>query len=169
MMKRIIAIIILLIFCLQVSAEKIRFSTHSFLDDNGVACELYAYWKGDSSFVCAKILTKEYVLDTPAILMLKTSKGKVIKLEGIEKGENKRSEGTGTVFGNFIISGIETTTGSIQLYPITKEQIEMLREGIVKIRINTLPALTEKTFNKDEIGQKLYKKFQETRMQFINF
>lgn len=159
------------LFCLQIDAEKIKFSTNSFLDDNGITCELYPYWKEDGAYLCTKILTREFVLDTPATLMLKTKNGEVIKLEGSCKGENKRSAGVGTGFAytNMVVSSITTTTGSIQLYPISDEQIEKLKDGIVKIRINTLPVMTEKKFTKDEIGAKLYQKFQEAKKIFIDF
>lgn len=153
----------------QLFAEKIQFSTKSFLDNNWIVCELYGLWKGDSSFLCTKITTQEFVLDTPATVMFKTQKGDVFTLYGEQKGQNTNSTGSGIVINGSGTSSVSTSTGSMQLYPITQEQIELLKDGILKIRINTLPVFTEKTFKKDEIGTKLYKQFVEVKEKYDNF
>lgn len=153
----------------QLFAEKIKFSTNSFWDDNGITCELYAVWRDGAPYLCTKIITKEYVIDTPATVTMKTSKGEVITLTGTYAGENHTSTGGGVVIGSYVMTSISTTTGSMQLYPITQEQIEKLKDGIIKIRINTLPTFTEKTFNNGDMGAKLYQQFVEVKEKYDNF
>jgi hypothetical protein len=52
---------------------------------------------------------------------------------------------------------------------VSPEQFELLKDGIVKVRLSTTPIEHEREFKKDKIGKKLYAFFASLRDKVENF
>ena len=52
---------------------------------------------------------------------------------------------------------------------MTREQFELLREGVAKVRLSTLPIEHERTFKKDKLGKKLYNFYLHQMNKDISF
>ncbi len=64
------------------------------------------------------------------------------------------TQSAGIVAGNVVIP-VTSTTSTAQ-FEVSPEQFELLKNGIVKIRLTTIPLEHEREFKKDKIGRKLY-------------
>ena len=67
---------------------------------------------------------------------------------------NNRSESAGIVSGNMVLPVISIISSA--QFSITPEQLEMIKSGVIKIRLSTTPIEHEREFTKDKIGKKLY-------------
>ena len=67
------------------------------------------------------------------------------------------SETAGIVSGNIVLPVTEIS--STAQFKISPQQFEMLKNGVAKIRLSTIPIEHERTFAKDKIGKKLYQFF----------
>ncbi|MDE6001962.1 MAG: hypothetical protein K2G76_00475, partial [Prevotella sp.] len=76
----------------------------------------------------------------------------VIKLKGSLIDNHTKS--VGRVEENVIQP--ETYVYSTAQFRITPEQFELIKNGIAKVRLSTIPVEHERTFRKDKIGRKLY-------------
>ena len=47
-----------------------------------------------------------------------------------------------------------------EVFPMTEKQVELLKNGVSKVSLSTLPIKHERSFNKDKIGRKLHDFFQ---------
>lgn len=88
-------------------------------------------------------------------MLLKTFDGEVIKLYGSQIGSG--SETAGIVSGNIVLPVTEIS--STAQFKISPQQFELLKKGVAKIRLSTIPIEHERTFAKDKIGKKLYQFF----------
>lgn len=88
-------------------------------------------------------------------MLLKTFDDEVIKLYGSQIGSG--SETAGIVSGNIVLPVTEIS--STAQFKISPQQFELLKKGVAKIRLSTIPIEHERTFAKDKIGKKLYQFF----------
>ncbi len=88
-------------------------------------------------------------------MLLKTFDGEVIKLKGSQIGSG--SETAGIVSGNIVLPVTEIS--STAQFKISPQQFELLKKGVCKVRLSTIPIEHERTFAKDKIGKKLYQFF----------
>ena len=97
--------------------------------------------------------------------MVRTANGEVLKFYG-ELLDNGTTS-IGLVSGNMVIPA--TMIISTAQFKVSSEQFELLKEGIVKIRLSTTPIEHERVFKKDKIGKKLYQFFTAYRDKEDNF
>ena len=85
-------------------------------------------------------------------MMIRTANGDVLKFSGelIDNG----TESAGIVSGNMVIP--VTSIISTAQFEVSPEQFELLKDGIIKVRLTTIPIEHEREFKKDKIGKKLY-------------
>ena len=57
----------------------------------------------------------------------------------------------------------ETEISSTAQFKISPQQFELLKKGVAKIRLSTIPIEHERTFTKDKIGKKLYQFFMKQK------
>lgn len=98
-------------------------------------------------------------------MLLKTFDGDVIKLDGSQIGNG--SESAGIVSGNIFLPITEIS--STAQFKISPQQFELLKKGVAKIRLSTIPIEHERTFAKDKIGKKLYEFFLKQKNKGISF
>lgn len=110
----------------------------------------------DSIYYLVVLLQSDnLVYSASPFLKLKTYKGDIINLEGV-LADSKTKHG-GVMIGRYMMP--LSSYKSIAQFRITKEEIEKLKDGIMKLRLSTVPTIHEKEFKKDKIGKKLYDLF----------
>ena len=78
----------------------------------------------------------------------------VLQLDGVCKQKDQTRDGGLLGVGDIFHSTAE--------FPITKEDIERLKEGIQKMRVTTVPYILEKSYKKDKVGKNLYQEYQKS-------
>lgn len=120
----------------------------------------YSVAKQDSVYyIVATVKSDRMRFLKEANMLIKTSDGEVIKLIGTNIGDG--SESVGINCGNIIIP--YTYIISTAQFAIAEEQLQKLQQGVIKIRITTMPMYHEREFKKDKIGKKLYKYYKELK------
>jgi hypothetical protein len=92
-------------------------------------------------------------------LLLKLFDDSIIELAGKNLSEVTKNE------GGYVVSGVmfsENIYIADVNFPITKDQMESLKKGVKKIRINSSPKYREKEWENDKIGKKLYKDYEKS-------
>ena len=98
-------------------------------------------------------------------MMVRTVQDEVIKLQGdlLDNSMNTYGITMGSVV--YPVSAILSTA---QFY-ITPSQFELLKSGVLKVRLSTTPFVHERSFKKDKIGKKLYKLYQALNAKESDF
>lgn len=116
----------------------------------------YSVAKQDTAYyIIATVKSDRLNFLKESTMLLKTFDGEVIKLYGSQIGSG--SETAGIVSGNIVLPVTEIS--STAQFKISPQQFELLKKGVAKIRLSTIPIEHERTFTKDKIGKKLYQFF----------
>lgn len=102
-------------------------------------------------------------LSSPTMKM-KTASGEVIKLKGISIGDE-----AATAYKKAGDEIIATRLTTMAMFPATPEQFAMMKEGVTKVRLSTIPFAHERTFDIDKIGKALYDLYIKEREAEENF
>lgn len=152
-MKRIISILFILTFCFAIIAKNSVSYHHNSLMAEGCEVTYSAILHDNQKFILVEVNSDRLVfIDSPTML-LKSNDGEVITLKGQSITSNKAT-------GAVMISNVMVPYSQIKAYaefPISDEDIEKLKDGVIKIRLTTVPITHEREFKKDKIGKKLYK------------
>ena len=92
-------------------------------------------------------------------LLLRFANDTMISLDGTLLSSTSQSDGA-YMIGNVAIASNYFIKEA--KFPLTKEQMELFKEGIKKLRLNTSPRFHEKEWRRDKIGKLLYKKYKES-------
>ena len=124
----------------------------------------YSALKLDSIFYMSiSVESSNLMFSENPIAKFKFFNGEIIELKGKTQGNNSSDNNGGTYVGF-------SSTGQMQvgvvggdhkvlaLFPITREQAEKFNYGVQKVYISLVPYTHDRTFKKDEIGAKLWKK-----------
>lgn len=151
-MKRLISILFVLSFCITLIAKNQVSYSHKSLSAEGCRVTYSAIQHNDQKFILVEVRSDRLVfIDSPTML-LKNTDGEVITLKGQSISSNKRTAGV-------MVSNVMFPISEIKAYaefPITDEEIEKLKDGVIKVRLTTIPITHEREFKKDKIGKKLY-------------
>lgn len=112
--------------------------------------EFFVTKQDTSYFIVACMASEKLLFLKEPTMLLKTFDGDVLKLSGNNIGMNSHS--SGIISGNIVIP--ISVLNSMTQFEVTPEQFELIKKGISKIRISTVPIEHERTFNKDKIGKK---------------
>lgn len=116
----------------------------------------------DVRYGVSKISDKYYIIVTissdrmrfldESSMMVRTANGEVLEFDG--NLIDNTTESAGIISGNIVLP----VTGVISMaqFEVTPEQFELLKVGIVKVRLSTVPIEHERSFKKDKIGRALY-------------
>ena len=130
-------------------------------------CQMkYSVIKQDTTYyIVATVSSDRLMFIKEPVMLIKNYDGKVVKLEGdiISNG----SDSAGILVSNVMIP--VTEINSTAQFKITPEQFEIIKNGIAKVRLSTIPVQHERTFKKDKIGKKLYKFYQKAQMKSNDF
>lgn len=97
--------------------------------------------------------------------LIKNFEGDVIKLQGDLIGNG--SESAGVMVGNMMLP--VTEINSTAQFRIDPEEFELIKNGIAKVRLSTIPIEHERTFKRDKIGKKLYKFYLKAKSKADDF
>lgn len=151
---QIILSIVLTMFSANINAQTVGY-TYRPLAAEG--CNMkYSVVKQDTAYyIIATVKSDRLNFLKESTMLLKTFDGEVIKLYGSQIGSG--SETAGIVSGNIVLPVTEIS--STAQFKISPQQFELLKKGVAKIRLSTIPVEHERTFAKDKIGKKLYQLF----------
>lgn len=151
---QIILSIVLTMFSANINAQTVGY-TYRPLAAEG--CNMkYSVVKQDTAYyIIATVKSDRLNFLKESTMLLKTFDGEVIKLYGSQIGSG--SETAGIVSGNIVLPVTEIS--STAQFKISPQQFELLKKGVAKIRLSTIPIEHERTFAKDKIGKKLYQLF----------
>ena len=151
---QIILFIVLTMFSANINAQTVGY-TYRPLAAEG--CNMkYSVVKQDTAYyIIATVKSDRLNFLKESTMLLKTFDGEVIKLYGSQIASS--SETAGIVSGNIVLPVTEIS--STAQFKISPQQFELLKKGVAKIRLSTIPIEHERTFAKDKIGQKLYQFF----------
>jgi hypothetical protein len=151
---QIILFIVLTMFSANINAQTVGY-TYRPLAAEG--CNMkYSVVKQDTAYyIIATVKSDRLNFLKESTMLLKTFGGEVIKLYGSQIGSG--SETAGIVSGNIVLPVTEIS--STAQFKISPQQFELLKKGVAKIRLSTIPIEHERTFAKDKIGKKLYQFF----------
>ena len=151
---QIILSIVLTMFSSNINAQTVGY-TYRPLAAEG--CNMkYSVVKQDTAYyIIATVKSDRLNFLKESTMLLKTFDGEVIKLYGSQIGSG--SETAGIVSGNIVLPVTEIS--STAQFKISPQQFELLKKGVAKIRLSTIPIEHERTFAKDKIGKKLYQFF----------
>ena len=151
---QIILSIVLTMCSININAQTVGY-TYRPLAAEG--CNMkYSVAKQDTAYyIIATVKSDRLNFLKESTMLLKTFDGEVIKLYGSQIGSG--SETAGIVSGNIVLPVTEIS--STAQFKISPQQFELLKKGVAKIRLSTIPIEHERTFAKDKIGKKLYQFF----------
>ena len=158
-MKSNIGILIILSIVLAMCSININAQTvgYTYRPLAAEGCNMkYSVVKQDTAYyIIATVKSDRLNFLKESTMLLKTFDGEVIKLYGSQIGSG--SETAGIVSGNIVLPVTEIS--STAQFKISPQQFELLKKGVAKIRLSTIPIEHERTFAKDKIGKKLYQFF----------
>lgn len=158
-MKSNIGILIILSIVLTMCSININAQTvgYTYRPLAAEGCNMkYSVGKQDTAYyIIATVKSDRLNFLKESTMLLKTFDGEVIKLYGSQIGSG--SETAGIVSGNIVLPVTEIS--STAQFKISPQQFELLKKGVAKIRLSTIPIEHERTFAKDKIGKKLYQFF----------
>lgn len=161
---QIILSIVLTMCSININAQTVGY-TYRPLAAEGCNME-YGVAKQDTAYyIIATVKSDRLNFLKESTMLLKTFDGEVIKLYGSQIGSG--SETAGIVSGNIVLPVTEIS--STAQFKISPQQFEMLKNGVAKIRLSTIPIEHERTFAKDKIGKKLYQFFMKQKNKDNDF
>ncbi|MBR1463256.1 MAG: hypothetical protein IJ604_07770 [Prevotella sp.] len=157
-------IIIFFTIGLVVKAQTVSY-TYRPLAAEGCSMK-YSVTKQDTAYyIIATVRSDRMKFLKEPTMLIKNFDGEVIKLQGDLIGNG--SESAGIMVGN-MMSPV-TEINSTAQFRISQEQFELIRNGIAKVRLSTIPIEHERTFRKDKIGKKLYQFYLKARSKEDDF
>lgn len=148
-MKRMIFAFLLLL-CFMSGFAKVQFGNMSY--------DVIFNMETQNDSICLLVTLNDNdnkVTDTPKLL-IKLFNDSIIELQGKLLSSTVQDD-YGAVIGGMILS--ENMYVSNMKFQISKSLIESIKNGIKKIRLNSLPKYREKEWGKDKIGKALYKEY----------
>ena len=119
----------------------------------------------DKYYIIATVSSDNLKFIKEPTMMVRTTNGDVIKFTG-ELIDND-TKTTGVVSGNMIIP--VTSVMSTAQFEVLPSQFDLLKDGIIKVRLTTIPIEHEREFKNDKIGKKLYEFFLEAKNKGDDF
>jgi len=150
--------------CLGATAQTVGYSYRPLATEG---CNMkYSVTKQDSVYyIIVTVRSDRLKFLKESTFLIKNFDGKVIRLQGDLIGNG--SESAGIMAGNIMIP--VTEINSTAQFRINPEQFELIKNGIAKVRLSTIPIEHERTFKKDKIGKKLYQFYQKAKNKADDF
>lgn len=144
------------------NARAIRYKHGSILSPEGCKVSFTVYSNDTSSYIMVEIRSNRMTFSPDAKMLLKTTKGDILDL----KGELLATDQVTDFWKNELLGYDDNTIIARARFVINEDQIEKLKDGIIKIRLMTMPSIHEHEFEKDNIGYALYQEFKKLNADF---
>jgi len=151
-LKITLTVLILSLLALTAQAKTAKFG------HKGCDVEMNAVKRGAQHYLVVSIKSRERTFISDPELLIKTFDGAKMALKGVIINTGQQS-GSGVVVSGMVLHSNYNI--SVAQFEISDEQINMLQNGVQKIRLMTTPALPDKEFDNDKVGKKLYDLFQQ--------
>lgn len=153
-MKRLILFVLICTMSIalnDVKAQTVGY-TYKALAAEGCSIKYSVAKQNEKFYIIATVQSDRMKFLKESTMMIRTANGDVLKFSGelIDNG----TESAGIVSGNMVIP--VTSIISTAQFELSPEQFELLKDGIIKVRLTTTPIEHEREFKKDKIGKKLY-------------
>ena len=108
---------------------------------------------------------EEYRLMSNPVVIFKFKDGNILKMDGSDSSQRTKTKSVDWGFG--ITSGSSSDT-HYAVFPIEKDEIEKLKDGVENVVINTIPIVYKKQKwpGKNDFGTNLYKDFKNLKSDF---
>lgn len=157
-------LIIFLALGLEIFAQTVGYSYRPLASEG---CNMkYSVTKQDTTYyIIVTVRSDRLKFLKESTFLIKNFDGEIVKLHGDLIGNG--SESAGLMVGNMMLP--VTEINSTAQFKISPEQFEIIKNGIAKVRLSTIPIEHERTFKKDKIGKKLYQFYQKTKIKSEDF
>ena len=166
-MKRLILFALIMVVSMvlnDVKAQTVGY-TYKALSAEGCSMEYSVAKQNDKFYIIATVSSDRMKFLNESAMMVRTENGDVIKFSG--ELINNGTKSAGIVSGNMVIP-ITSVTSTAQ-FEVSPEQFELLKNGIIKIRLTTIPLEHEREFKTDKIGKKLYEFYLDAKNKDAQF
>ncbi len=153
-----IALFMIAFLLLSCGASKVIGYTYKPLASEGCSVNYYSMMEKEVPMIVVTVESDRLVFSKEPELWLKTFDGDVIQLKGEPVEAPSQSSGTGILVGGVVVMGSELL--AMAQFPISESDILLLKKGISKVRLTTMPIVHEAEFKIDRIGKPLYGLFQ---------
>ena len=166
-MKRLILFVLITTLSIvfnDVKAQTVGY-TYKALAAEGCSMKYSVAKQNEKFYIIATVSSDRMKFLKESTMMVRTANGDVIKFSGelIDNG----TESAGIVYGNMVIPITSIiSTAQFEVFP---QQFELLKDGIIKVRLTTTPIEHEREFKKDKIGKKLYEFYLDAQNKEDNF
>lgn len=165
-MKRVFLLLAtLVVMCVNGFAQEYVNYYYKIFSPVGCGVTFYASRVDADYYLTIQVESENITFNDNPVCKMKSKSGVVITLEG-QKVETK-SDMAALVVASGNSNEMMTTPAvpvttiySTAIFPITIEQMAILKDGVAKIRLSTFPFQHERTFSHDLIGKKLWKTYQ---------
>ena len=151
-------------FGLIAKAQTIGY-TYKALAAEGCTMKYSVAKQGTEYSIVATVRSDRMTFLSNPTMKIKTFSGEFLELKGALIGNGTQS--AGIISGNMVLPITEIS--STAQFEITPQQLEILNEGVAKIRLSMTPMNHERTFKKDKIGKKLYQFYLKEKQKNENF
>ena len=154
--KSIFVIALIVMMIIPVKSQSVGYNYKPL---SSKSCNIkFSISKSDTSYhVIAVVKSGKRKFIGETTMMIKTFDGQVLKLKGKEIDKESTS-GWVIIDGFFIPMSHKAYTAQFSIAP---EQFEILRQGVAKIYVTTIPTPHERSFKRDKIGLKLYEFYEQ--------
>lgn len=166
-MKRLILFALISVISIALNDIKAQTVGYTYRALAAKGCNMqYSVAKQNNKFyIITTIQSDRMIFLKESTMMVRTAAGEVMKFSGELIGNN--TESAGIVSGNMVIP-VSSIISTAQ-FEVSPEQFELLKNGIIKVRLTTSPIEHEREFKKDKIGKKLYKFYLDAKNKEDDF
>ena len=135
----------------------------------GTKCEFTPYYfDGEYFLIMSYSDVDSCNLIGNVVLRFRMNDGTDLVFKGEQATSTFKSSSSGSSIGKYSFSSGSTKETHYVIFPISKEQIEMLEKGVDKVAINTIPVIyyRDKWAGKKSFGKNLNKDFKELKDVF---
>lgn len=152
--RKILLILLMAVFGCSAFAQSVKYS-YKLLSKKGCTNVFTVVKQNDKFYIVVTVTSYGLNFVENPTFKVKTLSGEVFDLPGelINNGSTVRGSsynGTGAT---------RSYNVSTAQFEVTPEQFDILKDGISKLRLSTVPWEHEKEFKKDKLGKKLYKAY----------
>jgi F0F1-type ATP synthase alpha subunit len=109
-------------------------------------------------YLYTKMRTEKMDFENPPKIKIRTFADNIIELTGEKL--TSQNDMVAIPIGVMIIPVSEKNV--FARFAVTESEMELIKEGVKKIRVYTLPDSYDKSFKKDNLGKKIYKQYQKS-------
>lgn len=149
----------------NINAQQVGY-TYKALAAEGCTMNYSVIKQNEKYFIIAIVSSDRMTFLNDSHMIVKTSKGDILKFHGKLISTDSKSS-SAIVSGNMVIP--VSSIISMAQFEVKPEEFELLKDGIIKLRLTTIPIEHEREFKKDKVGKKLYEFYINAKNKELDF